>query len=272
MKKLIIVLLLAFLAYALYYFIFRKKTKTGKKESGLSQKAEEARVQSQLLKQQLADETSDLKDTVDAVRENALRKEEKSEEKKQGSSLLREDLAEQVAESRNKTEPVFADVKHGLQDSAEDMLIRPELFDEGLAQKAAAVKEETAAMSGKTEDKITLQFGNTLIQNEPKEEKDTGNSLLREDLAEQLLKEKEELAAKTETEEVLEETENVIEESKNTLLNLEEAVEADLDNKSFDVLQHFTDAQEQEELLKDDIEEIEKEKVVVKKFVRKEHE
>ncbi len=266
MKKLIIVLLLAFLAYALYYFIFRKKTKTGKKESGLSQKAEEARVQSQLLKQQLADETSDLKDTVDAVRENALRKEEKSEEKKQGSSLLREDLAEQVVESRNKTEPVFADVKHGLQDSAEDMQIRPELFDEGLAQKAAAVKEETAAMSSKTEDKITLQFGNTLIQNELKKEEDPGNSLLREDLAEQLLKEKEELAAKTE------ETENVIEESKNTLLNLEEAVEADLDNKSFDVLQHFTDAQEQEELLKDDIEEIEKEKVVVKKFVRKEHE
>ena len=155
MKYLIIVLLLAFLIYALYYFIFRKKTDATRRESGLSQKAEEVKTQSQLLKKQLKEETSDLKDTVEAVRENALRKEEKSDDKPEQSSLLREDLAEKVAETREKSPFAFDEVKHSLQDSAEDMLIKPELFDEGLAQKAEAVKEESGTLPEKDE-KITL--------------------------------------------------------------------------------------------------------------------
>ena len=53
MKNLIIVLLLAFLLYALYYFIFKKKAPVRREESGLSQNAEQAKVQSQLLKKQL---------------------------------------------------------------------------------------------------------------------------------------------------------------------------------------------------------------------------
>ena len=270
MKNLIIVLLLAFLIYALYYFIFKKKASASRKESGLSQKAEEAKAQSQLLKQQLDAETSDLKDAVETVRENALRKEEKTEEKQESSSLLREDLAEKVAESRSKSEPVFADVKHGLQDSAEDMLIKPEQFDEGLAQKAAAVKEETDAMTDQKEDKITLKFGDSvmeskLVKEDAKEaalktEDEKQGSLLREDLAEKILEEKADLL------------ENKAEESKDTLLDLSNVTEAELDNKTFDVHQHFEEAQAQADIMKDDIDEIEKETVVVKKFVRKDHE
>ncbi len=252
MKYLIIVLLLAFLIYALYYFIFRKKTDATRKESGLSQKAEEVKTQSQLLKKQLKEETSDLKDTVEAVRENALRKEEKSDDKPEQSSLLREDLAEKVAETREKSPFVFDEVKHSLQDSAEDMLIKPELFDEGLAQKAEAVKEESGTLPEKDE-KITLQFGNTLMESkltkEEAEKSEAQSSVLREDLAEKIL-----------------------EERKDTLLDLNNATEAELDNKTIDVHQHFEDAQAQEDLMKDDIGEIEKETVVVKKFVRKDRE
>ncbi|MBR4462192.1 MAG: hypothetical protein IKS51_06410 [Erysipelotrichaceae bacterium] len=292
MKNLIIVLLLAFLVYALYYFIFKKKGSSAKKESGLSVKAQEAQAQSQLLKQQLNEETSDLKDTVETIRDNALHKEEKKEEKPAQSSLLREDLAEQVAETREKSPFAFEGVKHGLQDNAEDMLIKPELFDEGLAEKAAAVKEETDAMMEKEEDKITLKFGDTLMQSklvkeereESKEENDdlssqveekmedieTQSSLLREDLAEKILAEREDLAAKAD--EHVEVLENAAEEVKDTLLDLSHTLEADADNKTFDVHQHFEDAQAQPDIMKDDIDEVEKETVVVKKFVRKERE
>ncbi len=273
MKYLIIILLLAFLAYALYYFIFRKKDKTIRQDSGLSQETSEAKVQSQLLKKEVKEEASDLRDVA----------EEKTDAAPKQSSLLREDLAEEVAKTRTDR-TVFEEVKHGLQDSADDMLIKPELFDEGLAEKAAAVKAETDALTDKVEDKITLQFGNTLMQNEPiKEESieaetkttveekledlEAQSSQLREDLAEKILEEREDIAARIEEQKT--ETETPVE-VKDTILDLSNVTEAVADNKSFDVLQHFGEAQAN--LMKDDIDEIVKEKVVVKKFVRKDHE
>lgn len=275
MKYLIIVLLLAFLAYALYYFIFRKKGTAARKDSGLSQETGSVKTQSQLVKKE-EKEASDLRDKV----------EEKTEAAPAQSSLLREDLAEEVAKSRTDR-AVFDDVKHGLQDSAEDMLIKPELFDEDLAKKAAAVKAETDVLTDQAEDKITLQFGNTLMQSElakeekveevkesetPIEEKvedlEAQSSLLREDLAEKILEERQDLAARID-EQKAEETPAEV---KDTILDLSNSTEAELDNKSFDAFQHFQEAQAQTELMKDDIDEVAKEKVIVKKYVRKERE
>ena len=268
MNKLIIALLFAFLAYALYYFIFRKKTNETKQGSGLSRETTETKTQSQLLKKEENNDVSDA-DVPHPI-------EDKTENAPVQSSLLKEDLAQQVAETRSKDKPVFDEVKHVMQDSAGDMLIHPELLDEDLAQKAAAVKEETDALIDKTEDKITLTFGNPLKENkievstdddkvedqteEATEDITADSGLLREDLAQEILEDREE-PFKSESED-----------AKSTLLDLNPTMEADIDNKTIDVLQHFENAQEQANLLKDDIDEIPKQKIIVKKFVRKEQE
>lgn len=166
----------------------------------------------------------------------------RKEEAKAKSQLTKQDLKDSSLGAKEDVETRLENAKHELLDSVDDMRIHTELLDKELKEKTDEVKEEIGSFVSDTKDKIELKFGDVKVESE----------LLRDDLSEKVMDVKDE-----------------VEEVKDNILDLNNTIEADLDNTKQEVIQGLQEAFIEENENREDIDDIPREKRVIRSFKRK---
>ena len=189
-------------------------------------------------------------DTEETIQEEAddLKKQidEKLRDIEEQSNLLMEYLAEKMADSRDTAASVYDNVKHDLENGAEDMRIRTGTLDDGMRQKANELLDETKSLEEEavnkesesaeeetsaeteapveegTEEETTAETPETTEETtgeteESEQTEETTEKILQEETPnEETVDNKEELPEETETETPKEEEPSVEEATKET--------------------------------------------------------
>ena len=109
----------------IYYAFFGNRNRNKKYLSSMKQELDEAKVKSQLLKQELKESGLDAKDNLEAAIDNTNKSIiQKIDESKVQASILKQDMYEKLEDAKDDVEAKFDNVQHVLEDYVDDIKIQ----------------------------------------------------------------------------------------------------------------------------------------------------